>query len=63
MGSGNHDTAIQQYSDALTLCPSNESDILLRRSKARSLMGSWEEALIDADRVWIISHDTKNGPR
>ena len=56
MGSENYDEAIQRYSDALTLEPTNQSDILLKRSKVRAAMGSWEEALIDADKVWNVFH-------
>ena len=47
----NYDGAIKQYSDALTLDPTNQRDILLKRSKARAVMISWQEALIDADKV------------
>ena len=51
MDSKNYDEAIKLYSDALTLNPPNQCDILLKRSKARAVMASWQEALIDADKV------------
>ena len=63
MDSNNYDEAIKQYSDALTLDPANQSDILLKRSKVRAVMGSWEQALVDADKVWIVFHVTSDGPR
>ena len=56
MVSKNHDEAIKLYSDALTLNPPNQRDILLKQSKVRAVMGSWEAALIDADKVWIVFH-------
>ena len=58
-----YDEAIKQYSDALTLDTTNQCGILLKRSKVRVVMGSWEEALVDADKVWILFHITLNGPR
>ena len=63
MDSKNYHEAIKQYSDALSLDPTNQCDILLKRSKVRTVMGSWGEALIDADKVWIVFHVTSNGPR
>ena len=63
MDSNNYDEAIKQYSNALTLDPTNQHDILLKRSKVRAVMGSWEEALIDADKVWIVFHVTFDGPQ
>ena len=63
MDSKNYDEAIKQYSNALTLGPTNQCDILLKRSKVGVVMGSWEEALIDADKVWIIFHVTSDGPQ
>ena len=61
MDSKNYDEAIKHYSDALSLGPTNQCDILLKRSKVRAVMGSWEEALIDADKVWIVCHVTSDG--
>jgi hypothetical protein len=63
MASKNHHEAIKRYSDALTLDPTNQSDILLKRSKVWAVMGSWGEALIDANKVCIVFHVTSDGPR
>ena len=63
MDSNNYDEAIKQYSNALTLDPTNQRDILLKRSKVRTIMGTWEEALVDADKVWIVFHVTSDGPQ
>ena len=62
MDSNNYDEAIKRYSDAFTLDPKNQRDILLKRSKVRAVTGSWEEALIDADKVWIVFHLISNRP-
>ena len=51
MDSEKYDEAIKLYSDALTLDSTNQCDVLLKRSKVRAVMGSWEEALIDAEKV------------
>ena len=51
MDSEKYDEAIKLYSDALTLDSTNQCDVLLKRSKVRAVMGSWEEALIDAEEV------------
>lgn len=48
----NPNKAIGYYSNALSLGPMNHSEILAKRSKARAVTGSWEEALVDADKVW-----------
>ena len=45
--------AIKWYSDALTLGPPAQRDILLKRSKAHAILGSWEEVLLDVDKVTI----------
>ena len=62
MDSEIYDEAMKRYSDALALDPTNQCDILLKRSKVRAVTGSWEEALIDADKVWNVFHVTLNGP-
>ena len=49
--SQNHNEAIIHYSDAISLNPQNLSDILYKRSKAQSLAGSWQDALLDADKA------------
>ena len=63
MDSNNHDEAIKWFSNALTLDPTNQRDILLKRSKMRAVMGFWEEALIDADKAWILFHVISDGPQ
>ena len=63
MDSKSYDEAIKRYSDALTLDPTNQRDILVKRSKVRAVMGSWEEALIDAGKVWVVFHVTSDGPQ
>lgn len=40
----------------LLLDPINRMDILIKRSTARASMGSWEEALSDADEVSFVPH-------
>jgi hypothetical protein len=61
MNSKNYDEAIERYSDALMLDPTNQCDILLKRSKVRAVMDLWEESLIDADNVRIVFHVTSTG--
>ncbi|KAF8556862.1 hypothetical protein OG21DRAFT_1495255 [Imleria badia] len=43
--------AIVQYSTALYLNPSNPVGLLVKRSKARAVLGLWEDALNDADEA------------
>jgi hypothetical protein len=43
--------AIVQYSTALSLNPSNPASLFVKRSNAREMLGLWEDALIDADKV------------
>ena len=45
--------AIVQYSTALSLNPSNTVGLLLKRSKARTMLGLWEDALKDVDEVFL----------
>ena len=61
MESKNHDEAIGCYSNALLLGPMDPGDLLVKRSEARAVMGSWEEALIDADKVCNVFNVTSNG--
>ena len=56
MRSKNHKRAIVQYSTALSLNPSNPVGLLVKRSNSRAVLGMWEDALKDADKVWISSH-------
>lgn len=54
MKSKDHNGAIVQYSTALSLNPSNPVDLLVKRSNARAMLGLWEDALKDADDVWVL---------
>lgn len=56
--SRNYQTAVEYYSDALSFEPANPVDILLKRSEARTAMGSLEKALVDAENVWVMSRQT-----
>ena len=49
--SEDHERAIAQYSVALALHLSKSSDLLVKRSTARTSMGLWEDALRDSDEV------------
>ena len=51
MDSQKYDEAVKHYSELLTLGPSNVSNVLYKRSKARELRKSWKVALVDAERV------------
>ena len=44
-----------QYSTALSLNPTNPVGLLLKRSNARAMLGLWEDALKDADKVRLDS--------
>ncbi|KAF8552128.1 TPR-like protein [Imleria badia] len=46
-----YDNAIAHYTSALSLNPSNPTDILVQRSKAQALNGSWKDALADANEA------------
>ena len=52
--SQNHKQAVKHYSDALLLDPQNPNDILYKRSKAQSLVGSWQDSLLDADKARVL---------
>ena len=54
MDSTNYEEAIRYYSDALSLDPPNGVDLLIKRSKARTSKGSWEDALTDANEVCCV---------
>ena len=54
--SQNSNDAVKYYSDALSLSPQNLSGILYKRSKAQSLVGSWQDSLLDADKAWVLSN-------
>ena len=49
--SDNAQGAIMGYSTALYLNPPNPAGLLVKRSKARAMLGLWEDALMDADEV------------
>ena len=63
MDSQKYDEAVRHYSELLTLDPSNVSDVLYKRSKARALRNSWKVALIDAEKVWFTSYYDGKGPQ
>ena len=52
--SQNHNEAVKRYSDALSLNPQDLSDILYKRSEAQSLVGSWQDSLLDADKARVL---------
>ena len=52
--SQNYHEAVKRYSDALSLNPQNLSDILYKRSRAQSLVGSWQDSLLDADKARVL---------
>lgn len=49
--SKNPEEAIHHYSVALSLDPSSPAHLFVKRSKARAMSLSWEDALNDADEV------------
>ena len=51
-----YNKATEHFSTILSLNPMNRMDVLIKRSKARTLMGSLEEALSDADEVYSVLH-------
>ena len=46
-----YDEAISLYTTALSLKPHSPQDILAKRSKMYMTVGSWEQALADANQV------------
>ena len=52
MGSENYIEAAKHFSTMLLLDTGDRVDILIKRSKARAMMKSWEDALRDADEVY-----------
>ena len=46
-----YDEAVSWYSTALSLDPPTSPMLLAKRSKARAGMGSWQDALNDANEV------------
>ena len=55
MGSENYDEAAKLFSTMLPIDPVDRVDILIKRSKTRVMMESWEDALKDAEEVNIMS--------
>jgi hypothetical protein len=51
ISSREYDGVVKQYSTAPQSKPTNIVDILVKRSRAQSLMGLWLEALDDADEA------------
>jgi hypothetical protein len=54
ISSREYDGVVKQYSTAPQSKPTNIVDILVKRSRAQSLMGLWLEALDDADEVHMV---------
>ena len=63
MDSQKYDETVKHYSKSLTLNPSNVSNVVYKRSKARALRKSWEVALIGAEEVWFMSYHHGKGPQ
>ena len=55
MGSQNHSEAVEHFSNLLSLGTEDRMDILIKRSRARAMTQSWEDALKDADEVYPVS--------
>ena len=55
MGSQNYNEAAEHFSTLLSLDTEVHVDILIKRSRARAMMESWEDALRDADEVYSVS--------
>lgn len=55
VGSQDYDAAIKHNSGASMLAPSNRSDILLKRSKVRAIMGSFACHVHMVS--WLVPHD------
>ena len=49
-----YNEAAEHFSGILSLDPADRADILIKRSKARAMMSSWEGALKDADEVYLL---------
>ena len=54
MGSQNYNEVTEHFSMILSLNPVDRVDALVKRSKAQVMMGSWEDALKDADEVYFL---------
>ena len=49
-----YDKAISCYTSALSLNPTSRQDIVIKRSKAYLITGSWKQALDDAEQVKLL---------
>ena len=54
MSAQQYDEAVSQYSGALSLHPPTLQVLLAKRSKACAAMGSWQDALNDANEVYLF---------
>ena len=55
MGSENYTEAAEHFSTMLSFGTEDCADVLIKRSRARAMMESWEDALRDADEVSSVS--------
>ena len=56
MDSGSYGEAEKHFSTLLLLDPVDRMDVLIKRSRARTSMKSWGDALNDADEVYALRH-------
>ncbi|KAF8555338.1 hypothetical protein OG21DRAFT_922733 [Imleria badia] len=61
MDSGNHGEAAKHFSTILLLDPVNRLDVLIKRSKARTSMNLWGDALSDADEAIELNPSCHRG--
>ena len=54
MNAKEYDTAVLQYTNALSLNPATMLDLVGKRSKAHARKGDWEDALRDANEVTLL---------
>ena len=55
MHSQHHAEAADSFSTMILLDPEDRAEVLIRRSRARAMMNTWEDALNDADEVYFVS--------
>ena len=55
MHTNNHSEAAGHFSTTLSLNPPDRVDILIKRGRARVSMERWDEALSDANEVYVSS--------
>ena len=55
MSSQNYSEAVEHYSTMLSVDTGNRVDTLMKRSKARAMMKSWDDAVRDADEVYFVT--------